>query len=559
MPDLHRNPSIVMAIAAMFLLSIKTGGDEKSPVFTEVTNALGSDELSEIWPDGAYAIHEVIGGGVALFDYDGDGDLDLLQVRFPPPGQLNMPAPNRLFQQQSDGTFRDVSAVAGLADAGYGQGVAIGDVNNDGDLDVYVTNFGPDAFYRNNGDGTFVNATESAGLSNDRWGTSAAFVDYDRDGDLDLYVANYVRFEPDEVCVGYNGAGDYCGPLSFEPELDRLFRNNGDGAFTDITTEVGITSPARGLGIVCTDLTNDGRVDLYVANDGEANQLWVQNDDGTFTDEAIIRGVAFNSYGQPEGSMGLTLGDISGDGQVDLFMTHLTGETNTLYLSSEFAIFTDATETSGFKGGDLPFTGFGCGFFDFDHDGDLDLALVNGRVKRGPIPPNPAAGDFWNAYAEPNLLFQNDGSGRFANISSQAGPFAAPAKVSRGLAFGDIDNDGDIDAVVGNIGGPPQIFRNDALKSGNHWLLVRALSGNRDAVGARVTVVAKRRRFVGFVLPAYSYLSSNDPRVHFGLGKVDTIDAIEVVWVDGTRERFHALGADQEITVRQGQGEWVKE
>jgi hypothetical protein len=546
---------IASLLLASSHFSIQARAEQSVAVFTEITAEIGLADLSETWPDGTYAIHEVIGGGVGLFDYDNDGDLDLLQIRFPPPGQPDAPAPNRLFQQQPDGTFLDVTTQAGLGDPGYGQGVAIGDADNDGDLDVYVTNFGPDAFYRNNGDGTFTNATKAAGISNDAWGTSAAFVDYDRDGDLDLYVANYVQFRQDEVCRGYHSARDYCGPLSFEPALDRLFRNNGDGVFTDVTVEAGITSPARGLGVVCVDLTGDGWVDFYAANDGEANQLWVNNGDGTFTNEAIIRGAAFNAYGQPQGSMGVAVGDINGDRQFDLFVANLTGETNTLYLSSEAAIFTDATEVSGFNGADFPFTGFGCGFFDFDHDGDLDLALVNGRVKRGPVLPTARVGDFWNAYAEPNLLFQNEGSGRFVNISSQTNPFTAQVKVSRGLAFGDIDNDGDIDMVVGNISGPPQVFRNDTFKSDNHWLRVRALAQNRDAVGAKAAVEAEGRKFVGIVLPGYSYLSSNDPRVHFGLGEIDKVDAIEVFWADGTRERFQAPGVDQDATVRQGTGE----
>ncbi|MCH8294386.1 CRTAC1 family protein [Candidatus Poribacteria bacterium] len=522
--------------------------------FTEITAELGFDDTPEPWPDGTYATHEVIGGGIALFDYDNDGDLDLLQIRFPPPGQIDTPAPNRLFQQQPDGIFLDVTAAAGLGDPGYGQGVAIGDVDNDGDLDVYVTNFGPDAFYRNNGDGTFVNGTKHAGFSNDRWGTSAAFVDYDRDGDLDLYVVNYVQFDPATVCRGKHSAQDYCNPQVFENTLDVLYRNNGDGTFTDVTAHAGITSPGRGLGIVCVDLTADGWVDFYVANDGEANQLWVNNRDGTFTDEAILRGVAFNTYGQPEGSMGVTVGDINGDKKLDLFTTHLTGETNTLYISSEYTIFTDATEVSGFVGSDLPFTGFGCGFFDFDHDSDLDLALVNGRVKRSQVVDGANVGTFWNAYAEPNLLFQNDGTGHFTGVNSRASTFAKRVEVSRGLAFGDIDRDGDLDLAIANLNGV-RVFRNDAPPHGTHWLLVRAVTGKRDAIGAQVTVIAAGRKFIGLVLPGYSYLSSNDPRVHFGLGKIEVIEAIEVVWPDGARERFKVSSVDREWVVRQGEGE----
>ena len=265
---------------------------------------------------------------------------------------------------------------------------------------------------------------------------------------------------------------------------DALYRNNGDGSFSDVTAEAGIALPGNGLGVVCADLTGDGWVDIYVANDQEANHLWVNGGDGTFTDEAVIRGVAFNAYGEAEASMGVTAGDVNGDGRLDLFMTHLRDESNTLYIATEYGIFIDASETSGLAAIDRGYTGFGCGFFDYDNDGDLDLALVNGSVRRGSKFPGGNVGDFWSLYAEPNLLFQNDGSGNFTNISSLAGAFAEQVEVSRGLAFGDTDLDGDIDLVVGNLGGM-RVFRNDAPPPSNRWLRVRAIDGNRDAIGAK--------------------------------------------------------------------------
>ena len=397
--------------------------DESGGRFTEITAAVGFTDATEPWPDGIYAMPEMTGGGVALFDYDNDGDLDLLQIRFPPPNQPDAPAPNRLFQQGPDGTFLDVTTAAGLGDPGYGQGAAVGDSDNDGDLDIYVTNFGRDAFYRNNGDGTFTDATTASGFSGKQWSTSAAFVDYDRDGDLDLYVVHYVQFDPTVDCEGGNSAPEYCGPQNFEPTLDALYRNNGDGGFTDVTADVGITAPGKGLGVVCADLTGDGWVDFYIANDGEVNQLWVNSGEGVFADEAIIRGVGFNAYGQAEASMGVTTGDADGDGRLDLFMTHLRGETNTLYIATEYATFTDESDAAGLGAVDLPYTGFGCGFFDYDNDGDLDLALANGRVKRGTPLPGAAVGGFWNAYAEPNLLFENSGDGNFIDVSPLAGAF----------------------------------------------------------------------------------------------------------------------------------------
>ncbi len=544
------------------------------PLFTEITSAVGFDDSSERWPsNGTYTLPEIMGGGVALFDYDGDNDLDLLHIRsllFDEPFEETELSESeisgvylkglfwthfRLFQHQADGSFSDVTEGAGLDDAGYGQGVAIGDTDNDGDLDLYITNYGPDTFYRNNGDGTFVNTTDAAGFSGGGWSTSAAFLDYDADGYLDLYVARYLRFDPAVTCQRLSDARDYCGPQSFEGIPDSLYRNNGDGTFSDVTTEAGIISSDKGLGVVCADFTADGLVDLYVANDGEANRLWVNSGSGTFYDEAIMRGLAFNTQGKAEASMGVTVGDVDRDGELDLFMTHFHRETNTLYVASSYGIFSDATDSSGFAGIDLPFTGFGCGFFDFDHDADLDIALVNGRVMRGAVQPGANIGRFWNPYAEPNLLFENDGNGQFSNVGDQGGNFTSQVEVSRGLAFGDIDRDGDLDFVVGNIWGTPRVFRNDAPSPGTHWLSIRAMTGKRDAIGARVTVVTAKTKFIGLVLPAYSYLSSSDFKAHFGLGELESVEAIEVVWPDGTHERFDVPGIDRVLTVRQGEGE----
>ena len=533
-----------------------------APFFREVTSALGFAQIEAPWPAGTYALHEVIGSGVALFDYDNDAALDILHIRFPPPGRTDAPAPNRLFRQQPDGTFVDVTEAAGIGDAGYGQGVAIGDVDNDGDTDVYVTNYGPDAFYRNNGNGTFTQA--EIGISNEAWGTSATFGDYDRDGYLDLYVANYVQFDPESVCRGKHSAPDYCNPQVFDATPDRLFRNKGDGTFTDMTQQTGIAAmPGRGLGVACLDLTGDGWVDFYVANDGEANQLWVNQTDGTFTEEAIERGLAFNTYGHPEGSMGIAVGDVNGDRRADLFATHLSGETNTLYIASPYSVFVDITEVAGFAGRDQPFTGFGCGFFDFDNDADLDIALVNGRVKRGAILEGANVGEFWNFYAEPNLLFQNSRTGHdentaesitFNDVSWRAPDFTQQIEVSRGMAFGDIDRDGDVDMVVSSLDNRIRIFRNDAATPQNHWLFVQAITQNRDALGAQVTLQTRSRALTAHVLPGTSYLSSSEPSIHFGLGTIDAIQAIEVRWPDGSLEKFPGTTANRHVTVYQGKG-----
>ena len=540
--------------------------------FTEVTDALGFKHADSPWASGTHALHEIMGSGVALFDYNNDNLLDVLHIRFPPPGQMDTPAPNRLFEQQVDGTFIDVTGPTGIGDEGYGQGVAIGDVDNDGDVDVYVTNYGADALYYNNGNGTFALAPSYP--SNEAWSTSAAFGDYDRDGYLDLYVANYVQFDPVIVCHGEHTAPDYCHPRSFKPAPDRLFRNNGNGGFTDVTKQAGIGSlPGPGLGVVCLDLTNDGWVDFYVANDGEANQLWVNQRDGTFVEEAILRGLAFNSYGHPEASMGIAIGYVNRDIYPDLFVTHLTNETNTLYIAASDSVFTDMSEIAGFAGHDIPFTGFGCGFFDFDNDTDLDLAIVNGSVRRQSVIEPTKADEFWNFYAEPNLLFQNtlisnetelrdsnvhlqeEGKAVFTDVSLYAPDFTRQTKVSRGLAFGDIDRDGDVDMVVSSVDNRLYIFRNDAPDPHYNWIFVRAITQKRDALGAQVTLKTEIGPLIGLVLPGTSYMSSSAPKVHFGLGTIDAIQAIEILWPDGNRERFPRVTTNQWVTVYQGEGQ----
>ena len=525
-------------------------------LFTEITKDAGLESPGG-WPDGTFFLPEITGGGIALLDYDNDDDLDLLQVRLPRPDRRDDPAPDRLYQQQPDGRFLDVTEGSGLDSAGYGQGLAVGDTDNDGDLDVYVSNLGPDAFFINNGDGTFTDVTDAAGFSGDDWSTSATFCDYDGDGHLDLYVAHYLRYEYKGGCkVAFL---DYCGPRQFDGVPDQLYRNNGDGTFSDETEAAGIRLPdggklARGLGVVCADLTGDGWDDIFVANDGEANQLWVNQGDGTFAEEGIMRGVAVNRDGTTEASMGVAVGDVSRNGFFDLFLTHLWQETNTLY-GGAGPLFNDNTLEAGLAEDGRPMTGFGCGFFDYDNDGDLDLAMVNGRVYRNDVLPGASLSEFWNLYAEPNFLYENDGTGRFRNVSDRARSFAGRLEVSRGLAFGDIDNDGDVDLALTNVDNSVRLFRNDAPRPGSHWLRVRALTAGRDAVGARVVVVAGGDELAHLVLLGYSYVSSSDPRVHFGLGSVDRVDAVEVLWPDGARERFPGSEADRELRLVQGTGE----
>lgn len=528
--------------------------------FDEPTRELGLPAPSGAWPDGSFFTPEIMPGGVGLLDYDGDGRLDVFQVRVPRPGDPERSISNRLYRQETDGRFADVTEAAGITARGFGQGLAVADTDNDGDLDVYVTNFGVDVFYSNQGDGRFVDASESAGFGGDWWSTSAAFADYDADGFLDLYVAHYLRYDAGKRCTDPSDRPEYCGPRSFNGAPDQLYRNDGDGTFTERTKEAGIVLPqqgarAHGLGVVFTDLTNDGWPDAFVANDAQANQLWVNRGDGTFSDEAILRGVALDRNGRTEANMGIAAGDVNGDGVLDLFVTHLWEENNRLWLGTKGPLFRDFTVESGLARYDLERTGFGCGAFDFDHDGDLDLALANGAVRRRP----PLAGGprgAWSSYAEPNQLFENDGTGLFVEANDKAGPFAAQIEVSRGLAFGDIDEDGDVDMLLTNIDNSLRLYRNRAPKEGRHWLIVRALTGKRDALGAQLWLKAGEREFRALVLPGSSYCSSNDPRAHFGLGALSAaeIDEIVVLWPDRRRERFAVPGLDRVLTLRQGEG-----
>jgi hypothetical protein len=506
------------------------------------------------------ATPEVTPGGVAFFDYDGDGRLDILQICHAPAGHFNESAPNRLFHQEPNGTFKEVSNAGGLNGPGYSMGVAIGDYNNDGLPDVFITRYGHCSLYKNNGDGTFTDVTKQAGLETDKgyWYSSAAWVDYDRDGWLDLYVCRFAEFDPARRC-GDNSEPEYCGPHQFQGLGGKLYHNNHDGTFTDVTEKAGLTVPDRGWGVVCADFTGSGWPDIFVANDEERQNLWINQGDGTFKDEALQRGVAFSGAGNPEAGMGVAVGDITSDGRLSLLITHFRNEKNTVYVPVAKEMYADKSAVAGMAAIDLPYTGWGCGFVDFDNDGNLDVAVANGRVARGPIDPRAKLGKFWNPYAESNLLFRGDGKGHFTNMTAHGGDFTRHVECTRGLAFGDFENNGRIGMVSNTLDNTLRLYRNTAPSEGNHWLTVRALTGKRDALGAKLELRAGERRWTQLILSAYSFLSSSDPRAHFGLGSIDHVDALSVIWPDGTREQFDIPGVDRQITIKQGTGKSSKE
>jgi hypothetical protein len=529
--------------------------------FEDVTRQVGLDFVHDAGPvDGRYFMPQIMGSGCALFDMDGDGRLDLYLLNNGGP----QGAPNQLFHQERDGTFRNVSAGSGLDFADYCLGVAVGDVNNDGLPDVLVTGYGWIRLFLNEGKGKFTDVTGEAGMDNPLWAVSAAFFDYDRDGWLDLVVVNYIDYDPARRCSYPSGKGDYCHPDAFPTTVTRLFRNLGQKRaggervrFEDRTLAAGLgRAPGPGLGVACADFNGDGWPDILVANDSRPNHLWINQKDGTFREQGLVSGLAVNVSGQAQANMGIALGDVNGDGRPDVFITHLGEETHTLWLQEPRGCFRDRTAGARLANPDWHGTGFGTVLADFDHDGALDLAVVNGRVRAG-APQNEAAlGPFWARYAERNQLFANDGKGVFRDVSAANPAFCGTPGVFRGLAVGDVDGDGALDLVVTATAGRARLFRNVAPKRG-HWLGVQALVGNerkRDAYGAEVTVEAGGRRWVGLLCPGQSYGCSHAPAVHFGLGAAAQVDALDVLWPDGTRETFSGRPADQVVVLRQGEG-----
>ncbi|HVS11246.1 MAG TPA: CRTAC1 family protein [Planctomycetota bacterium] len=533
-----------------------SGGGRPAASFTDVTADAGIAAL----PDrgtGDYFMPESLAAGCALFDCDLDGDLDVYLVngfRAADGSTVTPQGANRLWIQEERLRFRDATESSGAGDRGYGMGVAVGDASGDGYPDLYVTNYGPDTFLASRGDGTFEDRTGASGLGQPAWGSSAGFFDLDLDGDLDLYVANYLDYLHTRPSTDRAGRPEYAGPHSFEGVPDCLYRNLGGGRFEDISASSGIANArSKGLGVIFLDLDGDGRTDVYVANDAQPNHAWINAGDGTFRERARELGLAVSASGAAQASMGLAAGDLDGDGRLELFATNLVQETNVLYREPSPGRWQDATLGSGLGPPSLDRTGFGTAFADLELDGDLDVLVANGRVLRTVSDPRARIRAHWSPYAEPDQVLVNDGRGRFREVP--AGDFTREVRVSRGLAVGDVDGDGALDVLLTCADGHVALLRNGSERAGR-WLVARVVEGSlpRDAIGARVEVRAGGRSHVRLVQPASSYLSSSDPRVHFGLGQVQAIEEVLVRWPDGALERFDGVELDRACTLERGKG-----
>ena len=528
------------------------------PQFSDQTAAAGITYRNVFGGEKKHYILESHGSGAAFFDHDSDGDLDLYIVNgatFATYRDRSGPG-NALYRNRGDGTFVEITQEAGGGDAGWGGGVAVGDIDNDGHPDLYVTNYGANVLYRNRGGDRFADATQAAGVGGDQYSASAAFFDYDRDGDLDLYVANYVVFDAEtlpaepQLCTFFSGLQVYCGPKGLVGAPDVLYRNDGDGAFTDVTQASGVAAANRyyGLGVVPTDYDSDGDSDLFVANDETPNVLFQNQGDGTFQDVALIAGVAYNGDGDVEAGMGADFGDYDQDGDPDLYVTHFFTETNTLYRNEGGARFSDVTTTAGLAAATVEMLGWGTRFFDYDNDGRLDLFVANGHVY--PQVDQAATG---TTYRQPNQLFRNEGDGRFVPVS--AGLELTQAKVSRGTSFGDYDDDGDIDLFVVELNDASTLLRNDGGNASNYLVVqVFGREDNRDGIGTRVSLQAAGKRQWRTVNGAASYLSHSDLRVHFGLGAAQASDRVEITYPNGSTYAVENVPANKLLVVRQGQG-----
>ncbi len=557
----------IFAVWALGLLvhsltgSQQAGAERPGDQFIEVARKSGIDfTLTSGGPQKRFIIEAKGGGGIAWIDYDNDGFPDLLLVNgstFEQWRRGDSP-PSRLFRNNGDRTFADVSAASGLTRTGWGMGVCVGDYDNDGNSDLYVTYYGGNTLYRNSGDGAFADATDIAGVRGHGWGMGCAFGDIDNDGTLDLYVANYVDVDIEKLgepgsapnCT-YRGIATFCGPRGLPGGRDILFRNRGDGTFEDVTEKAGIDRTAYyGLGVVMGDYDRDGRLDIYVANDSTPSALYRNNGDGTFGDVGVEAGVAYSGEGQEQAGMGTDFGDYDNDGWLDLVKGNFSDDTNNLYHNNGDGSFTDVPYLAGLGDVSWLLTTFGAKFLDFDNDGWRDIMFANGQTF-----PQMDLYKTGITYAERNMLFHNRHNGKFEEMGSNAGPGLGIEKVSRGLATADYDNDGDLEMMVSNMNDSPELLRHER-KNPNHSILIKTVGtrSNRDGIGTRITVVSPGLTQVDEVRSGGSYLSSSDLRVHFGLGAATEIEKLELRWPSGMTDVVRRPPADHILMIEEGKG-----
>ncbi|HEY8461751.1 MAG TPA: CRTAC1 family protein [Blastocatellia bacterium] len=547
---------ISLALFSLALAYARADRDSVEVTFTDVAKSAGINFVNQSASEKKYIV-ESMAGGVAMFDFDNDGRLDIYLVNsYSVEAALAAKPrpPAALYRNLGNGKFEDVAAKAGVADPGWAMGVSVADYDNDGNDDLFVACFGPDKLYRNRGDGRFEDVTAKAGVSDPRFSTGSAWGDYDGDGDLDLFVTNYVDFKLEDLpqfgkgaMCQYRAIPVQCGPRGLPGAGDALYRNNGDGTFTDVAKQAKVDDPKGyyGLGVMWTDFDNDGWLDVFVANDATPNYAYRNNHDGTFTEMGFMLGLAVDENGSEQGCMGISVGDYDRDGRFDLVVTNFADQYNAIYRQDADDAFTDASRATKTADVSLPFVGWGVKFFDYDNDGWLDLLIVNGHVY-----PQVEGAFPGGMYAQRKLFYRNSRNGTFVEIGSSI-PAMAARRASRGAAFGDYDEDGDVDVIVNELDGAPALLRNDGGSKSGHWisLKLQGTKSNRNAVGARVELKAGGLTQIDEVHAGDSYISHSDWRLHFGLGAATIVDEINVRWPSGAVEKLTKVKADQVLKI----------